>query len=202
MQQFHLFANPLWVNLLILVPFILFFSWRRKGIALTFRQLVFGAIFAAAFGFVESAVVVYLRAASGLLPGYQISLAEVARQSAAPEKFNPQINDLPSSLTSIEVVREAATILMLASVAVLIGRTRRESWAAFLWLFGLWDISLYAGLWASIRWPQSLFSWDVLFLIPQPWTSQVWFPLLVSSLTMLVVLLSRNRTATDYSSKE
>jgi hypothetical protein len=195
MERFHLLASPWWVNLLILVPFILFFSWRRKGIALTVRQLVFGAVFAAAFGFVESAVVVYLRAASGLLPGYQISLAEVARHSAEPEKFSPQINDLPSSLTSIEVFREAATILMLASVAVLIGRTRGESWAAFLWLFAIWDISYYGGLWATIRWPQSLLSWDVLFLIPVPWTSQVWFPLLVSALTMLVIILSRDRTA-------
>jgi hypothetical protein len=194
MDSFHLLASPWWVNLLILVPVIVFWSWRRRDFAISVRQLALGAAFAAAFGFAEAAVVVYLRAASGLLPGYQSSLAEAARRSAIQEKFDPQINELPSSLTTIEVYREAATMLMLISVAVLIGRTRRESWAAFLWIFAIWDISYYGGLWATIRWPQSLLSWDVLFLIPVPWISQVWFPLLVSSLTVAAVALSPRET--------
>jgi hypothetical protein len=187
MERLHLFASPWWVNLLILVPFIVYWSWRKLGLALTFRQLAFAAIFAIAFGFVESAVVVYLRAASGLLPGYQGTLSDVGRLSAEQYKFDPKINELPPSLTSVEVFREAATMLMLVSVAVLVGRTRRESWAAFLWIFAIWDICYYAGLWTTIRWPNSLLDWDVLFLIPVPWTAQVWFPLLVSSLTVAAV---------------
>jgi len=31
---------------------------------------------------------------------------------------------------------------------------------------------------------------DVLFLIPVPWVAQVWFPLLVSALTVLAIALS------------
>jgi hypothetical protein len=191
MGSFHLFATPWWVNLLIFVPLIAFWFWRKQALALTVRQLLFAAIFAGAFGFAESAVVVYLRAVNGLLPGYQGTLSDVARHSAeqrnVDHKFEPNINELPPSLITIEVFREAATMLMLASVAVLIGKSRRESWAAFLWIFAIWDLSYYLGLWATIRWPYSLLSWDVLFLIPEPWVSQVWFPVLVSSLAVLAV---------------
>jgi len=34
---------------------------------------------------------------------------------------------------------------------------------------------------------------DVLFFIPVPWIAQVWFPLLVSLLTMLVIGLCRGK---------
>jgi hypothetical protein len=200
MGTFYLFAaQPWWVNLLVFVPVISFWIWRKQGLALTVRQLVFAAIFAGAFGFAESAVVVYLRAASGLLPGYKGELSEVVRLSAGQQKSDPRINELPPSLTTVEVFREAATMLMLASVAVLIGKTRKESWAAFLWIFAIWDLSYYFGLWATIRWPDSLLSSDVLFLIPVPWISQVWFPVLVSSLAILVVAATRRTSRPDVS---
>jgi hypothetical protein len=82
-------------------------------------------------------------------------------------------------------------MIMLTMVALLAGSTRRDRWAAFLWAFALWDISYYAGLWATIRWPTSLLDLDVLFLIPVPWIAQVWFPLLVSLMTIAVVAWSR-----------
>jgi hypothetical protein len=191
MQSFHLFASPWWVNLLIFVPLIAFWNWRKRGLALTARQLLLAAVFAVSFGFVESAIVVYLRAVSGLLPGYQGTLSDVVRLSAEQPKFDPQINELPLSLTTIEVYREAATMLMLAAVAILVGRAQRESWAVFLWIFAIWDISYYAGLWSTIRWPSSLLSWDVLFLIPVPWVSQVWFPILVSTFSALAVAAAK-----------
>jgi hypothetical protein len=46
----------------------------------------------------------------------------------------------------------------------------------------------YAGLWATVRWPQSLRDLDVLFLIPVPWVSAVWFPLLVNAMTLAAVI--------------
>ena len=67
----RLIAQPWWVNLLILVPPVAYFSWRRQRVPLTVRQLISSGVFAAAFGFLEAVVVVYLRAAAGLLPGYQ-----------------------------------------------------------------------------------------------------------------------------------
>ena len=115
------------------------------------------------------------------------------RLARATQPETLAIDQFPQSLLTIEVLREGATILMLASVALLAARKARERCAIFLWTFALWDVSYYAGLWATIRWPTSLKDFDVLFLIPVPWVAQVWFPLLVSALTLGVVMLSRRR---------
>jgi hypothetical protein len=56
------FAEPWWVNLLLLVPLVSFYAWRNSGLAIANRTLVVTAFFGAAFGFVEASVVVYLRA--------------------------------------------------------------------------------------------------------------------------------------------
>lgn len=191
MQRLALLASPWWVNLLVAVPFLAWFLWRRKGLSISPLQLLYSGIFAVAFGFVEAAVVVYLRAAGGLLPGYQGDLADVARHAPDVETQLRLAAQMPHSLMTVEPLREGATILMLVSVALLMGRTPRDRWAAFLWTFALWDIMYYVGLWATIGWPSSLTNPDVLFLIPVPWISQVWYPVLVSSLCILAVLLAR-----------
>jgi hypothetical protein len=193
MGEFRLLAHPLLVNLLVLVPLMLYFAWRNRGIQIPGRQLLFTSIFALAFGFVEAAVAVYLSAAAGLLPGYTGTLSEVQRLARATQPETISIDQFPQSLLTLEVLREAATILMLATVALLAATKARDRLAVFLWTFALWDVSYYAGLWATIRWPTSLNDLDLLFLIPVPWVAQVWFPLLVSALTLIVVVLSRRR---------
>ncbi len=194
MGQFQLWAQPWWVNLLILIPLAAMFSFQRAGRLLSGRRLIVIALFAAAFGFVEASVVVYLRAAIGLLPGYTGSLADVQR---SPEIYQQakSISQFPPSLMTIEVYREAATMIMLATVALLSAATTRERWAAFLWAFAFWDLLYYVGLWTTIRWPTSLKDLDVLFLVPVPWVAQVWFPVLVSLLTLLVIALCRRERA-------
>jgi hypothetical protein len=193
MGQFQLLAQPGWVNLLAFIPLGLFIGWRRKGLQISGRQFLFTTLFALAFGFVEAAVVVYLRAAMGLLPGYAGTLSEVQRLGRGTALYPPVIAQFPQSLLTVEVLREGATIVMLVSIAMLAAARARERSAAFLWTFALWDISYYAGLWATIRWPTSLTQFDILFLIPVPWVAQVWFPLLVSVLALIAVGLSRKQ---------
>jgi len=186
-----LVAQPWWVNLLVLVPPLAWFSWRRGGVAVTVRQLAISAVFAVSFGFLEAVVVVYLRAAVGLLPGYQGTLSDVIRMSGSFYQQSQTINQFPKSLLTLEVLREAATILMLLSIGMLTATRSRTRAAVFLWTFAIWDIVYYAALWATVRWPLSLSDPDVLFLIPVPWLSPVWFPLLVSALALAAVLLVR-----------
>ena len=186
-----LVAQPWWVNLLVLVPPLAWFSWRRGGVPVSVRQLVISGVFAASFGFMEAVVVVYLRAAVGLLPGYQGTLSDVIRMSGDFYRQSQAINQFPKSLLTLEVLREAATILMLLSVALLTSATSRARAAVFLWTFAIWDIVYYAALWVTVRWPLSLRDPDILFLIPVPWLSPVWFPLLVSALALAAVLLVR-----------
>ena len=77
----ELVAQPWWVNAMLLAPLLAYFSWRRAGVPLLARTLVISGVFAASFGFLEATVVVYLRAAAGLLPGYRGTLSDVIRLS-------------------------------------------------------------------------------------------------------------------------
>lgn len=129
---------------------------------MTRRRLLLVTLFALAMGFLESAVVVYLR-----LLYY-------------PQGFDFPLVALPAAVLVIEVAREGATLVMLLTVALLVGRT---GWERFAWLcliFGLWDIAYYLGLKLAIGWPSSLMTWDILFLIPVIWTGPVLAPLITS----------------------
>ena len=66
--------------------------------------------FGVAFGYVEAAVVVYLRAALGIVPG-----AVPAHDQGTFGTFE-----------AVEVARELATLVMIVAVGTLAGRTRLE----------------------------------------------------------------------------
>jgi hypothetical protein len=85
------------------------------------------------------------------------------------------------------MTREAATIVMLAVIAYLAGSTWPERGILFLWTFAFWDLFYYLSLYILIRWPPTLRTIDVLFLIPVPWIAPVWFPIGVSSLTIIAI---------------
>jgi hypothetical protein len=59
----------------------------------------------------------------------------------------------------------------------------------FLWTFAFWDLFYYFSLYILIKWPPKLTTIDVLFLIPVPWIAPVWFPIAISSLTIIVIFL-------------
>ena len=181
-------AEPWWVNMLILVPVISYFSWRARALAISIGTLIGAACFATAFGFVEAGIVVYLRAIIGQLPGSAANPADLAKLSSAIYQQPNLLGTLPESLLIVEIYREAATMVMLLSVACLSADAARQRWALFLWNFAIWDIFYYVGLWATVGWPSSWLTPDVLFLIPVPWFSQVWFPILVSALTIGTVI--------------
>ena len=120
--------------------------------------------FGVAFGFMEAAAVAYLRSAIGL-------------GSVAPA----QVSAALGTFETVEGIREAATLVMIAAIGWLAGRSglERLAWAAVV--FGLWDIVYYVGLRLATGWPPSLETWDVLFLLPSPWVGPVWAPIVVSA---------------------
>jgi hypothetical protein len=83
---------------------------------------------------------------------------------------------------------------MLVAVGCLAGRrwVDRLAWTAVA--FGVWDIGYYVWLWVFIGWPHSPGTWDVLFLIPSPWTGPVLVPVAVSSALIAFGLLAAYRT--------
>jgi hypothetical protein len=126
------------------------------------------AAFAVAMAWVESACVYYLRVLVDRVDPYQ----------AAPLPLH-------GALGQIEVAREAATLLMIAVVGALAGRSRSARLGHAAIAFGLWDIFYYVFLRLFDQWPRSLFDWDILFLLPLPWWGPVLAP--VSIALVLVV---------------
>lgn len=123
-------------------------------------------IFSIAMGFMESAVVVYLR---GLY---------------YPDGFIFPLVPLENRILLTELLREAATLIMLLTIALVAGKNFVQRFAFFLFCFAVWDIFYYVFLWALIGWPSSLLDWDILFLLPVPWIGPVLAPCLLS-LTMM-----------------
>jgi hypothetical protein len=130
------------------------------------------AVFGIAMAHLEGVVVVYLRKVLGLLDS---------------ESNKKSIEDFPKRYLHIEISREAATIIMLVAIALLVGVTWIEKGVFFLWTFAFWDLFYYLSLYILIKWPPTLTTIDVLFLIPKPWIAPVWFPVAVSSLTIIVI---------------
>jgi hypothetical protein len=83
-------------------------------------------------------------------------------------------------IIKVEVIREAATIVMLAAAAAAGTRTFKGWLAGFSIAFGAWDLAFYATLRVLLGWPASLMNWDLLFLIPVPWVGPVLAPVIVS----------------------
>lgn len=131
------------------------------------KNLLSVIFFAIAMAYLESAVVVYLRGLYGI------------------EDLLRDMNFTPDKYTFIEIGREAATIVMLVFIGFLAGNTVWKKSGYFLIAFGIWDIFYYFWLYVFIQWPQSIFDWDILFLIPLPWWGPVIAPILISLLLIM-----------------
>jgi hypothetical protein len=127
--------------------------------------------FASAMAWVEAASVFYIRALVGRIEPYQADPLPLAAMRGA--------------LGTVELWREASTLVMIATVGLLAGRTwrRRAGYAALA--FGAWDILYYVFLRLISGWPRTLFDWDILFLLPLPW----WGPVLAPVSIALVMII-------------
>ena len=124
--------------------------------------------FAIAMAWVEAASVFYIRALADRIEPYQ-----------------PDPLPIDGALGNVELWREAATLVMIATLGILAGRTwrRRAGYAAVA--FGAWDIFYYVFLRLISGWPRTLLDWDILFLLPLPW----WGPVLAPVSIALVMIL-------------
>ena len=135
------------------------------------RKLVWLTLFSIAMGFMESAVVVYLR------------------EIYYPNGFSFPLVPIENKIALVEFLREAATIIMLFGIGMLTGKTAAQRFAFFIYCFAIWDLFYYVFLKMLMDWPASFMTWDILFLIPVPWVGPVITPCLVS-LTMILLALA------------
>ncbi|RLC42742.1 MAG: hypothetical protein DRH44_06030 [Candidatus Coatesbacteria bacterium] len=134
----------------------------------TFKTIILLTIFGIAMGYLESAVVIYLR------------------KIYYPDGFSFPLVVIPPDMLTFEVLREVATIFMLISISIIAGKNFNQRLAYFLYNFAVWDIFYYVWLKATIGWPPSPLTWDILFLIPTNWIGPVLAPI-ICSFTMIAL---------------
>jgi hypothetical protein len=134
------------------------------------RTVVLLGSYAVAMGLLEAAVVVYMRRL--YYPENPLDLF--------PLHFLDDYDPL------LEVSREAATITMILTVALLAERrSLARSFAAFVFVFGVWDLFYYLFLKLLLNWPRHWLEWDVLFLIPHVWLAPWICPAAIALLFIL-----------------
>jgi hypothetical protein len=151
------------------------------------KKLIALIVFGVAFGFVEAAVVYYLRTVFGLnsnfSPGQNyreiLNLGFIAFLSPG-SIILPKIE-----IAHAEGLREIATLVMLGAVSFLAGEKLKTRLAAFLISFATWDIFYYVFLYFLTGWPKTLMDIDVFFLDPIPWVGPVITAIIISSLLFI-----------------
>lgn len=134
------------------------------------KTIVWLTVFSIAMGFLETSVVVFLR------------------KLYYPEGFKFPLIPVTRDIATTEFFREIATIIMLIGAGVMAGKNSIQRFVFFLYSFAIWDIFYYVFLKILLNWPESLFTWDILFLVPVPWVGPVIAPCLIS-LSMIVLTL-------------
>jgi hypothetical protein len=154
----------------------------REEVMTARKRLTVIVIFSFAMAWVEAACVAYLRTLVHRIEPYQFSPM-------------PALDFLGPT----ELVREAATLVMLGAAGWLAGKAWRSRFGCFIVAFGTWDVFYYLFLKIIVGWPHTLFDWDILFLIPLPWWGPVFSPILIS---MLLVVLGTMMTQRDFGGRQ
>jgi hypothetical protein len=135
------------------------------------KKIFWTAVFGIAMGLLECTVVIYLRAIY------------------YPAGFNFPLQPIDQQTLLVEMSREVATIIMLLCIGIITGRSFLQRFGFFIFAFAVWDIFYYVFLKTFLNWPASIFTWDILFLIPLVWTSPVLCPVIVSFTMVILGLL-------------
>lgn len=140
----------------------------------TLKRFAIVVTFSIAFGYIEAAVVVYLRA--------------IFHPEGFTFPLDFAIDPFSKRILLTEIGREATTIVIILTGARLSGQNPQQRTAYFLTIFAVWDIFYYVWLKILLDWPTSIMDWDILFLMPVTWASPVLYPILIS-ITMLIFAL-------------
>ena len=144
------------------------------------------AVFGIAMAHLEGVTVVYIRRVLGYENGGDFQGYLVNKGITTLEGFSAFFAG--EKMLWIEMGREAATIVMLVCISLLVARNWRQFLAFFCWTFAIWDICYYLSLRLLVGWPRSLGDLDCVFLIPQPWFAPVYVPVIVMILLIIISL--------------
>ncbi len=172
---------------------------QEKRLGINWLKIFIIACFAISMAYLEAAIVTYVREI--LLIGNPEEVLNVEAALSVPyfSLLKEPLSVIPHNILIIEIFREISTIIMLLTFAILVGKKWLEKAAVFFLSFGLWDLFYYLFLYVLLKWPYSLKTIDVLFLIPLPWVAPVWVPILVSSIMVCssLFIIIKYRLFTD-----
>ena len=134
---------------------------QKKEIIITLLLLF---LFGTAFGYIEGAAAHYLR------------------MHYYPEGFTFHLKAIENHVLIIEMGREISTLIVIFVIAWFSASYWNRRLFNFLMIFGIWDIVYYLALFLFEAWPESVFNWDILFLVPVPWFAPVIAPVTISLL--------------------
>jgi hypothetical protein len=155
--------------------------------------MIWWAVFAASFGYVEASVVVYLRRVTGMPAGLDYPAIFAARHAPFyPAGIFAELQR--HGVLAVELGRESATLLLLLAAAWASGQTSRERLGIFGYTFAIWDLTYYLYLMFWIGFPRSVQDVDIYFLLPVPSYGPVWFPVLVCMPVILFASLKLLRS--------
>ena len=97
-------------------------------------------VFGSAFGYIEAAVVIYLREVFALDSGSLFPLSTVFTEEN-------------SHLLFLEANREIATLILMLIPAYLVTQRPSQRILAYVLIFAVWDLSYYFFLWLHLGWP-------------------------------------------------
>lgn len=148
-----------------------------------YQRYFWVSIFAIAIALWESAVVVYLR------------------ELYYPSNLIFPLKIIPVPMAIVEFLREIATILAIWAISYIKGKDFVSRFAYFIYIFGIWDIFYYVFLKLFISWPISILEFDLLFLIPLPWSGPVLAPVLISITFIIAGIFAINYINKGYQIK-
>lgn len=136
-------------------------------------QFLWITLFGISMAFFESSIVVYLR------------------ELYYPEGFSFPLEIVDPHIAVTEFLRELFSLVMIITVALIATRNFMQRFSNFLYIFAVWDIFYYIFLKLLLGWPASLITWDILFLVPVPWSGPVITPVLISLIMIMFALTIR-----------
>src|SRR5436190_14320204 len=89
------------------------------------KTILLLSLFSIAMGFMESAVVIYLR------------------ELYYPDGFKFPLVPIPPHIALVEFLREAATLIMLVIIGGIAGKNPTQRFCFFLFCFAVWDLFYY-----------------------------------------------------------
>jgi hypothetical protein len=120
-----------------------------------------------AIGYVDAVATFYVR---GML--------QVAQEGGG---FAQAVTEaMPPRIVALEQTRQAATVLVLMTVAIVAGRNLQQQFGTAFYALGGWTVLRYAAIRTITDWPTALTDVDTVLYLPHAVYAPVWMPITIA----------------------